>query len=316
MSNMTQRDVFWTKIYELRKDNKDLIVIAADMGAPALDQFRRDFPFFHINVGIAEQNGILIASGLALMGKRAFCYAIAPFITLRCLEQIRVNCGIMNLPMTIVGVSAGFGYIDAGPTHHSTEDIAIMRTLPNMTVHSISDNRMAEYFAEKSMSLKGSNYVRLDRQPLPDLYDANSDFSKGVSVLKEGSIYLVGTGIMTHTALEVADKLKKKGIDLGVIDLYEFPIQEKHFLEAIKGASKLITMEEHYYPGGMGSAVCEVLQDNEVALPVKRIALPQSKGYCYRYGARNSLQEYFGVDVQSVLKTVEQAVSKNSFVNV
>ena len=157
MSNMTQRDAFWNRVYELQKERGDIVVVSADMGAPALDQFRKDFPSRWVNVGIAEQNGILVSSGLAMTGYRVFVYAIAPFITLRCIEQTRVNSGIMNIPITIVGVSGGFGYIDAGPTHHSTEDLTMMRAMPHMTINSISDNTMAAAAADTSCQMKNTN---------------------------------------------------------------------------------------------------------------------------------------------------------------
>ena len=315
MSEITQRDAFWNRIFELEKDNHNIVVITADMGAPALDKFRVDYAHRFVNVGIAEQNAILLASGLAKTGKRVFTYAIAPFITIRCLEQTRVNAGIMKIPFTIVGVSGGFGYVDAGPTHHSTEDIAMMRALPHMTVHSVSDAVMAEHFADVSVKMKYANYVRLDRQPSPKLYTKNSDFSKGHSVLKDGTVQIIATGHMVHVAMEAAAALNKKGIDAGVIDLFEFPIQEKSFLDAVRGAEYLFTLEEHYYPGGLGGAVCEVLMDNALFKKIKRIALPLEKGYCYEYGARESLQKYFGVDLPSVIKTVEQFVQKKGQVS-
>ena len=223
MNNLTQRDAFWEKVYSLAKDNKDIVVVSADMGAPSLDQFRRDLAAQFVNVGIAEQNAILVASGMAALGKRVFVYAIAPFITLRCLEQIRVNNAMMKFPITIVGVGAGFGYEDSGPTHHITEDIAIMRSMPNIIINSISDSVMAEAVALMSCQMKVANYVRLDRLTLPSLYKKGEDFSQGIAVLKKGDSYIVSTGSMVHVALEVARQLKKKGLHVGVIDAYTIP---------------------------------------------------------------------------------------------
>ena len=134
MGDRTQRDAFWSRGYEAAREDRDIVVITADMGAPALDAFRSDLPAQFINVGIAEQNAVSVGTGLALAGKKVFVYAIAPFITLRCLEQIRVGQGIMGIPLTLVGVGAGFGYEDSGPTHHLVEDLAVMRAMPNMTV--------------------------------------------------------------------------------------------------------------------------------------------------------------------------------------
>jgi transketolase len=311
MSQITQRDAFWNQIFIEAKKNKDIIVITADMGAPALDQFRLQIPSQFVNVGIAEQNGILIASGLALKGKIVFVYAIAPFITARCIEQTRVCSGIMKIPFTIVGVSGGFGYPDSGPTHHATEDIAMMRSIPFITVQSTSDAVMAKEMARRSFVMKHTNYVRLDRAATVDLYNENSDFSEGLCILKEGKSYIISTGCMTHVALEAAEALNKKGLEVGVIDLFEFPIQEQPFLKAIKNADSLITLEEHFAPGGLGGAVCEVLMDHQVFKPIERMALPQDKGYCYAYGGREVIQKYYGVDLENVIKRAEQFIPKN-----
>ncbi len=310
MSNKTERDAFWDQVYNIQKKDGNVVIVSADMGAPALDRFRRDFPNRFINAGIAEQNAILISSGLALTGQKVFAYAIAPFITLRCIEQTRVNSGIMNIPITMVGVSGGFGYVDAGPTHHSTEDLAMMRAIPHITIQSVSDNNMAIFAAQRAVRMNNTYYVRLDRQPFPDLYTKAEDFSKGCSVLRKGDFYIIATGNMTHLACQAADILKQRNLNVGVIDLYEFPILENNFIETIFDAEKLITLEEHFYPGGLGGAVAEVLMDRQIFKPLKRIALPVEKGYCYEYGARESLQKYYGVDLQSVVFKAEAFIAK------
>ena len=201
MSKLTQRDAFWNKVYQMAFQDKNIVIVSADMGAPSLDKFRRDFPGQFINVGIAEQNAILIASGLAMAGKHPLVYAIAPFITLRCLEQIRVENSIMGIPITIVGVGAGFGYEDSGPTHHMVEDISIIRAMPNIIINSISDNIMAEYVAEKSSQMTITNYVRLDRQPSPDIYRPGHDFSDGLATISEGNDgCIIATGRIINNA--------------------------------------------------------------------------------------------------------------------
>ncbi|MFH1360939.1 MAG: transketolase C-terminal domain-containing protein [Candidatus Omnitrophota bacterium] len=305
MNNITQRDAFWNQVYEMAKTDKDIVVVSADMGAPSLDQFREDLASQFVNVGIAEQNGILVSVGLALTGKKVFAYAIAPFITLRCLEQIRVNNAVMKIPITIVGVGAGFGYEDSGPTHHITEDIAIMRSMPNIAIHSISDSFMSREVAKMCCALSTTNYVRLDRLVLPPLYNELTDFSEGLAQLKTGRSFILSTGSMTHVALEAAEGLKKKGMDVGVIDVYRIPINEEILLHLIKDAQKIITLEEHFLPGGFGSAVCEILEDNGILKPVKRIGLSHEKGYCYEYGGRDIIREYYGIDAKSVIKTAE-----------
>ena len=128
------RDALFNRLYEIAKNDKDVVIVSADMGAPALDRFRRDLSNQFINTGIAEQNTILVSAGLTLGNKKVFAYAIAPFITLRCYEQIKIELAAMNIPVTLIGVGAGFSYDDSGPTHHTLEDLSIMRVLPNIIV--------------------------------------------------------------------------------------------------------------------------------------------------------------------------------------
>ena len=203
------------------------------------------------------------------------------------------------------GVGAGFGYEDSGPTHHITEDIAIMRSMPRIGVNSITDRVMASAFATLSCRMKSTNYVRLERQVLPDLYDENSDFSKGLSVLKDSKdCYIISTGSMTHVSLKIAEKLETEGISVGCIDLFTFPINSDLLVEKVKGVKKLITLEEHFLPGGLGSAVCEVLMDNEILIPVKRIGLSTEKKYCYKYGGREVIRSYYGLDYKGIERQI------------
>ncbi|MBM4053770.1 MAG: 1-deoxy-D-xylulose-5-phosphate synthase [Planctomycetes bacterium] len=310
MSNISQRDAFWTRIYEIAKEQRNLVVISADMGAPALDNFRRDLPSQFINAGIAEQNALLIAAGLCMTGKKVFVYAIAPFLVLRCLEQTRVLNAIMNNPITLVGVGAGFGYEDSGPTHHITEDIAIMRAMPRIEICSITDSVMATAFADISYNMKTTNYVRLDRLLFPDIYHSDSNFSEGVSVIKESNdIYIAATGSMVHTALEIALQLEKKKINVGVIDVYKIPINTDTFIKKIRKAKKLISLEEHFLPGGLGSTICEILNDHNILIPVKRLGIPVEKHYCYKYGGREVIRGYYGIDKRSIEKEIINFVS-------
>ena len=163
MNNIVQRDVFFDKLYEIAKKDSDVIVVTADMGARSLDIFKKTIPHQLINVGIAEQNAILIASGLTLTGKKVFVYAIASFISLRCLEQIRVSNSIMNIPITIIGMGPGFGYNSDGPTHHLIEDISVLRSFPNINIYNITDNIMAEKLVPILYENQEVNYIRMEK---------------------------------------------------------------------------------------------------------------------------------------------------------
>ncbi|MFA6091894.1 MAG: transketolase C-terminal domain-containing protein [Elusimicrobiota bacterium] len=293
---ISQRDAFWNSVFDCAKKDRNVVVVAADMGAPSLDRFRRDLSSQFFDVGIAEQQAVALATGLALAGKKVFAYAIAPFITLRCYEHIRLDMAAMDLPVTLVGVGAGFSYEDSGPTHHCVEDLSVMRILPNLQVHNMTDSVMAGAYGAISCGLKHPNYVRLDRQLLPSLYREGHDFSEGVSVLKRGKrAFIVATGNMVHRALDVAKSLSKRFPDIGVIDAYTLPLAEKPLLAALRGAEKVITLEEHTLPGGLGGAVCEILADNGVTVPIRRIGVRFESTYCYKYGGRESILKRYGL---------------------
>lgn len=307
---ISQRDSFWNKIYEIAKDDRRIVVVSADMGAPALDQIRRDLPGQFLNVGIAEQNGVLVASGLAREGKHPFFYAIAPFAVMRPIELIRVNNAIMKIPITVVGVGAGFSYEDSGPTHHLLEDIALMRAFPNLTIHSTSDAAMAAAVAEQSCNWPVANYVRLDRQVLPDVHaQTRFDFKAGYAVLRPGKqAQIVATGYMVHKAIQVADLLRKDGIDLGVIDLFQLPCDADALVKQIGQAPKLFTLEEHFLSGGLGSAVLEMLSDRGAALPVRRFGMGNPGTYSYVYGGRETIHASYGLSPEQIAADVRKAL--------
>lgn len=307
MANQTtMRDTFWNRIYELAKIDRDVVVIAADMGAPALDKFRRDLPGQFINAGIAEQNAMLVATGMALKGKKVYVYAIAPFITMRCYEQIRIYPAGMNLPITIVGVGAGVCYEESGPTHHAVEDISILRILPNMKIYSACDNNMTKRFADLTYAEKSPSYVRLDRIILPNIYPEGTDFAEGLGILRPVSdITIMATGCMIKTALEVSDTLQKKGIKIGVIDAYRIPVDAEKFLSMAKGIKTLYTLEEHTLPGGLGSQICEIAMDHDIGIKVKRLGFDFSKKYCYTYGGREQIHPEYQLDAASICGRIE-----------
>lgn len=304
MEDISQRDAFFNKLYEIAKNDRDIILVSADMGAPSLDKFREDLGQQYVNVGIAEQNMVTVASGLCLGGKTVFMYAIMPFVTLRCYEMLKVELSMMNLPVTAVGVGSGISYDDSGPTHHSTEDVAIMRALPNMTVLNTTDSIMAATFAEMTCKISGPHYVRLDREKLPPIYEPGSDFTAGVTELQAGrDVCIVATGNMVHRAREVADQLAEKSLEVGIVDLYRLkPINQDMLLRSAAKSQRIVTLEENLLNGGMGSAVAEVLADNDKLVPLKRIGLPDK--YIFKYGGRKNLQSLCGLDADSITQSI------------
>lgn len=302
--NKFQRDAFFDRLYERAKEDKDIVLVVADMSAPALDKFRLELPGQFVNVGIAEQNAIQIASGLALSGKKVFAYAISPFITLRALEQIRVSNCIMAIPITIVGMGTGLSYENDGPTHHLVEDIAVMRAFPNMTIYNITDNNMATAIVDICCDSGDVNYVRLDKDAYPEIYGIDYDFLSGLfRSWEDKETFILTSGVMAHVGFAVVDSLRlKKDIAVGIMDIFRIPINKPVFLNGIKDAKRLITLEEHFLAGGLGSAVCEILVDERITTPLLRIGMKMEDGYkfSYKYGGRGIIRKHHGIDAESV----------------
>ncbi len=306
MSDIDLRDAFFDELYEIAKIDSNVIFLTADMGAYSLGKFKKDLKKQYINVGIAEQNMVSVAAGLALGGKTVFIYTIVPFATLRCYEQIKIDLCCMNLPVTIVGVGVGLTYGSDGPTHHGTQDIAVMRALPEITILSPSDSAITAASAKIAYKNSGPTYIRIDKGKYPALYEKESDFSDGLSMLKEGKdIIIISTGIMVHQALKVAQNLANHSISVGVIDLYRIkPLNTELLLKFISNSKRIVTLEENTIIGGIGSIVSEVLSDYERNISLKRIAIPDK--HCFESGDREYLHTLHNLDVDNVVNTILQ----------
>ena len=305
---MTMRDAFFYRVFEHAKQYPNIVVLTSDFSAPSFDRFRTELPGQFINTGISEQNTLLVAAGLAHSGKNVFVTSIAPFISMRCFEQIRLYAADMNLSIKIAAVGAGFSYNTAGPTHHSVEDIALMRVLPNMRIFMPSCNSQVEAFAEWGATNASPAYMRLDRMSLQELYSGTfDDDGKGFRVLKPpGDLTLIASGYMLHTALQASDELLKSGVSAGVLDLYSVPCDEAALLTVLRSSKCLITVEEHVSPGGFGAYLCEMLMDNSCLIPVKRLALDFSKGFYHRYGTREEMHDACGIGIKQILEASRQ----------
>ena len=304
VSDMEMRDAFFNALYAAARKDRRIMLLSDDFGAPSLDKFRADLPDQYINIGIAEQNMISVAAGLSLEGKIVFSYAIAPFITLRCYEQIKIDLCTMNLPVTLLGVGAGYGYDTAGPTHHAIEDISIMRVLPNMTILCPSTAGMAAECVELACSIPEPKYIRLERGKFPSLYSGKIPLANGFAELKKGSdVSLVATGMMTHVAIEVATVLHQHAINAGVIDLYRIkPISDIFYENIIDKAKRLVTLEEHLITGGIGSLVAEIIADNNSRTPLKRFGIRED--ICFQYAKRKYLHALCNIDADSISDTI------------
>jgi len=303
-NNVQMRDAFLGMLYQKAIENPEIILLTNDQGAKSLDDFKEKLPNQFFNIGISEQNIISVAAGLVLSGKKVYVYSLLSFIVLRCYEQIKIDLCAMKIPVTIVGVGSGYSYSPDGPTHHATEDIPIMRALSNMTIFSPSDSNIVPAIVDITLKSKTPSYVRLDRQPLPLLDNKNHNLKEGFSILSKGEdVTIISTGVMVHRALEVAGKLKEQSIQAKVIDFYRLkPIDVTAVTKILKGATKIVVLEEQTINGGLGSIIAEILVDSNVFIPLKRLAI--SDNLLYGYGSRDYLHKERGLDPESIVQTI------------
>ena len=308
------RDAFFDGLYPIAQKERDLIMMTADNGAPSLDQFSENLVNQFFQVGIAEAQMVGMAAGMAFEGKKVYCYAIAPFVTTRVHEQVKLDVCAMNLPVVLLGIGAGYGYDVMGPSHHTVEDISIMRALPNMKIHSPADSVCAASLAQLSYEDPAPQYIRFDRAGIPNLYEGKTvdDFRAGLMRVREGhDLYIVATGIMVHQGLKVAEELSKVGIDAGVLDLHRVkPINTELLFEYLDQVEKVVTLEEHLLSGGLGSMIAEIFVDEGITTPLLRIG--QEDRFVFDYGGREVIWEKYGLDVAAVNERIQKWVRKVS----
>ena len=306
------RDVFFNALFEIFRRDPRCVIVTADNGAPTLDQFAHELPAQFHTVGIAEQQMVGMCAGIALEGGKAYGYAIAPFVTIRVAEYVKLDMCAMNLDVVMLGVGAGYAYDIMGPSHHTVEDISIMRSMPNLTIWSPCDAPTAEAMAQFTYATRGPQYVRFDRTGLPvaDGPPANPvDGMRRVGAL-DGRIAIIATGVMVHTAVQVQKILSDRGIDASVIDVFRIKPLSTEALASLTGeARKIVVLEEHFRAGGLGSLILEVI--NDCAVPglwdrrvsdVLRIGVDDR--YTFIYGGREVIWKSYGLDAGSVAERI------------
>jgi transketolase len=303
-----QRDAYFEELFKIFKADKNCVLITADNGAPTLDAFAAEIPKQYITVGIAEQAMISMAAGMAHEGKRVWTYCIAPFATTRVHEFVKLDVAAMKLPITILGVGAGYAYDIMGPTHHTLEDISIMRTCCGLEIYSPADSVCGAALAKLSYERLTPKYIRFDRAGIPNIYKADEYEFKPLTFLYpnwrkvECDAWIVSTGIMTHTALKVSEFFLKEKLEFGVVDVARlWPFDKDEFLSHI-GQKNIITLEEHFLSGGLGSIVSEVLHDADNLNSLLRIGIPDV--YHFEPWGRDEAHKKYGLDTDAVIKRI------------
>lgn len=309
------RDAFVTALVQAAEADPRIVIITGDLGFNVLDEFQRRLPKQFINAGVAEQNMTGLAAGLAMEDFTVFTYSIANFSTLRCLEQIRNDLCYHQLNVNIVAVGGGLSYGPLGPTHHATEDIAIMRALPEMVVFCPNDDRETAWGVGELARRPGPSYIRLDRNSVLLSEEAEpSALSIGrARLICDGSdLTLIATGGLVVEAVEAARILSQQSLKCRVVSMHTIrPLDETAIREAALETGGIVTIEEHSVVGGLGSAVADCLVDAHLSSKLFfRIGLPSA--FTSLVGSQEYLRRNYGLDAPSIASRIISAMSERT----
>jgi len=307
------RNAFAEEVTSLAADDKRIVMLPADIGNRLFDKYKEKFPDRFYNCGVAEADTIGIAAGMALCGLRPIAYTINSFITTRCFEQIRVDVCFNNLPVIIAGVGGGLSYSPLGVTHHSCEDIAIMRVLPNMTVICPGDAFEVRAAIRAALKHKGPIYIRLGKKGEPLVHKEIPDLKigKGITIVDGKELCLLSTGNMLPTAVNVGEILKSQGISAKVISIHTVKPLDKALLSDIFAGFELVaTIEEHSLLGGLGASITEWLDEQQMqkVQKAKLLRFGTRDEFLYKVGEQEYARKYFGLDAETISKKIYRAI--------
>ncbi len=300
------RDGYGEGLIELGKTRKDMLVLDADLaGATRTGKFKSAYPDQFIDCGIAEGNMMSIAAGIASTGKLVFASSFAMFAAGRAFEQVRNSIGYPHLPVKIGATHAGISVGEDGATHQCNEDIALMRTIPGMTIINPADAVEAKAAVVAAAEIDGPVYMRFGRFAVPVFNDEATykfEVGKAVKLACGSDVTIIATGLMVNEAVVAAEKLKEEGISADVLNIHTIkPLDDNAILESAKKTGKVVVVEEHSVIGGLGSAVCDLLSD-KYPVPVKKIGMNDEYGMS---GSAAELLEHYGFSADNIVKTVK-----------
>jgi transketolase len=305
------RNAFTTEITRLAIADDRVVLLSGDIGNRLFDTFRDRCPGRFFNCGVAEANMISVAAGMAMNGLRPIVYTITPFVTTRCLEQIRVDICYHNVPVTIVGVGAGLAYASLGPTHHSCEDIALLRALPNMAVVCPGDPLEVQLAVRASMQRASGTYIRLGKKGEASVHTTAPAFAIGqaITVRAGQDLCLLSTGNMLHEAALTADLLAKAGICAQLVSFHTVkPLDEDFLAEAFSRFPLVVTVEEHSRLGGFGAAVAEWLSDQAQPMaPLFRFGTADE--FLHQSGEQEHARAHFALTAPQLARAIKQCLN-------
>lgn len=303
------RNAFADEITKVAQEDPRVLLLVGDIGNRLFDRYKAAQGVRFFNCGIAEANMISVSAGLALNGFRPICYTITPFITARCLEQIRVDVCYHEAPVIIVGVGAGLSYANNLATHHSCEDIAMLRSLPGLSIICPSDPLEVRAALRAAVSLNTPVYLRLGKKGEPTVHKSIPPFTVGTAIsMKTGSeIAILSCGTMLPCAMEVAGNLSSSGLDTAVWSFHTVkPLDARTLNEVFAAYRLVVTLEEHSHLGGLGSAVSE-WQSDFGPFPARLLRLGTSDRFLHEGGEQEHARFLFGLDPKAVVSRISEA---------
>ncbi len=305
------RDAFIEELTDIAAEDPNLILITGDLGFGVFDDFSKNFPNQFLNVGVAEQNMTMVAAGMAMEGKKVFTYSIGNFPTLRCLEQIRNDICYHDLNVTIVSIGGGFSYGQLGMSHHATEDLSIMRALPNLLVTAPSSILEVKRLTQELYESSCPSYLRLDKSHAKGPKKASSiQLGKALKIREGKDLTIISCGGILHEAIKAADLLEKEGFDLRILSMHTIkPLDHYSIDEAVKETGGIITLEENNILGGLGSAVAEYcLTSNQIPNFFHRIGIKDE--YSSVVGDQNFLRDYYKLGSFEIVRAIKSLLQK------
>lgn len=303
-NKIPNRQAICDTLLNAAKTDKDIVVLCSDSrGSASLTKFADTYPEQFVEMGIAEQDLVSVAAGLASCGKKAFAASPACFLSTRSYEQAKIDCAYSNTNVTLIGISGGVSYGALGMSHHSAQDIAAMSAIPNMRVYLPSDRFQTAKLIEALLQDKKPAYLRVGRNPVEDVYTAeNCPFAMDkATILTEGSdVAIIACGEMVRPALDAAELLKVQGISATVVDMYCVkPLDTEAVIKAASGAKAVLTVEEHAPFGGLGSMVAQVVGEH-CPCKVKNLSLPDAPVIT---GTSKEVFDYYGLNAEGIAKS-------------
>lgn len=313
MNNIPNRQVICDALIEAAKSDRDVVVLTSDSrGSASLASFAKEFPEQFVEIGIAEQNLVGVASGLAASGKKVYAASPACFLTMRSIEQVKMDVAYSNTNVKLIGISGGVSYGALGMSHHSIQDIAVMRSIPNMRIILPADRFETRKMMQELLKDSSPAYIRVGRNPVPDVYEGDYGFQIGKAVtIRQGfDVSIIAAGETAKVAVDAAYELEKAGVSCRVINMHTIkPLDEGCIMKAAMETGHIITVEEHSIYGGLGAAVAEAVVQN-YPVPVKILGIADEPSIA---GKSSEVFEHYGLSVSNIRKTALEMLKNNTF---